>query len=241
MLIVEGAEVMVGVRKIIRGISLKVLPGQIVGLVGPNGSGKSTLLKAIMGDPAMKVNFKCLEVDGENVLDKGVDERVRSGLFLVFQSPVAVAGVKVGEVLLTAERKRGEKKIGAFDYRKRLTAEALDLGIRGELLTRGLNEGFSGGEKKRMELLQLKMISPKYALIDEIDSGLDVDGLKLVGEEIAKLVKERKMGVLVVSHSSRLWEYLKPEKVLVMKGGKIVSCGGREKIVELERDGYGKV
>lgn len=228
-------------KRVIGEVSLEVKPGEVVGLLGPNGSGKSTLLKALMGDPGYKISVGEVSLDGKSLVGRKTDERVREGLFLIFQNPVAIPGVKVGEVLLSVERKKHGVRVSAFEYKTKLKKEGESLGIKEELLSRGLNEDFSGGEKKKMELLQLKMIQPKYALIDEIDSGLDVDAVKQVAEVISELVREKKMGVLIVSHSVRLWQYLKPERVLILKEGRISGCGGREKIEELEKFGYGKV
>lgn len=228
-------------KEILKGVNLKVEAGEVVALMGPNGSGKSSLAQTLMGNPKYESRkFEgCVPssfLDGESLLEKRPDERARMGLFLAFQYPMAIEGVSVREILLMALRGRGEKK-SALEIRQELEREALKMGIDKGLLERGLNEGFSGGEKKKMEMLQMRLLKPKYIVMDETDSGLDIDAIKQVALE-AKNEAKRGAGVLVITHYKRIFKYLKPSRILVMKNGKIVVEGKRELIERLEEKGY---
>lgn len=222
-------------KEILNGVSLHIKAGEVVALMGPNGSGKSSLALALMGHPKYKTKGE-IELDGISFRGKSVDERAKMGLFLAFQYPVGIDGVNVKEILLTALRLRGSK-MSAFELRQVVEQEAKKMGIDKELLTRSLNSGFSGGEKKKMEMLQMNILRPKYAILDETDSGLDIDALKIVAEG-AKRLSKKGVGVLVITHYKRILEYLKPKRVLVMKKGKIVAQGGEELVKSLEKKGY---
>lgn len=237
---VRNLEVKVEDKKVLNGVSLKVDSAEVVALMGPNGCGKSTLAYSLMGHPGYTVSSSknlVLSIDGESFVEKTPDERAKAGLFLALQYPVSIPGVSVREALLAALRSRGGKT-SALELKKKIEAEAADLAIDGELLKRSLNEGFSGGEKKKMEILQMRILSPKYAILDETDSGLDIDALKLIAKSAWRMAKEGKMGVLVITHYQRLLTYLKPDRVLVMKQGKIVREGGADLVRELEKKGY---
>jgi len=244
--VVKDLEVKVGEKKILKKVEMIINRGELVCLLGPNGSGKSSLMQSLMGNPIYQVNPEAkIKIDGVNVSSKSVDERVNNGLFLVFQSPVVIPGVTIREVILAWQREKkrlGDKFLGSKDdvwvWKKTIEEKAKRMGINKELLKRGLNEDFSGGEKKRMELLQLTLYEPRYVLIDEIDSGLDIDGIVVAAKEIDRLVKKEKVGVMLVSHSQSLWRYLKPDRVLVMKEGSLVKEGGAELINELQDKGY---
>lgn len=233
---VKNLFVSVDKKEILKGVSLDVGPGEIVALMGPNGSGKSSLASALMGHPNYKVSTGEISLDGEGLLNKKVDERAKMGLFLAFQYPVGIDGVNVKEVLITALRGRGEK-ISAFDLKKRVEKEARKIGIEKDLLIRSLNDSFSGGEKKKMEMLQMSILKPKYAILDETDSGLDIDALRVVADG-AKKAAQAGMGVLVITHYKRILEYLRPDRVLVMKKGKVVAQGGEDLVRTLEDKGY---
>ena len=222
-------------KEILKGISLDIRPSEVVALMGPNGSGKSSLAFSLMGHLKYITKGE-IELDGESLVNKKTDERVRKGLFLAFQYPMAINGIGVREILLTALRSKGEK-ISALNLKKELEIEAKKMGMSEDLLKRGLNEGFSGGERKKMEILQMKFLKPKYIVMDEIDSGLDIDAVKQIALE-AKAEAKRGAGVLVITHYKRIFKYLTPNRVLVMKNGKIVAEGKKELIEELEGKGY---
>lgn len=236
-LAVKDLKVSIEDKEILAGISLSVEPGEVVALMGPNGSGKSTLAFSLMGHPRYQVTGGRIELDGKDITETTPDERSRGGLFLAVQYPVSIPGVSVREALLASLRAR-EQKISALELKKRIEAEAKELSIDDDLLKRGLNEGFSGGEKKKMEILQMRILSPKYAVLDETDSGLDIDALKTVAEGAAFLAKEKKTGILVITHYQRLLKYLSPDRVLVMKAGRVEREGGIELVEELEKKGY---
>jgi len=209
----------------------------VVALMGPNGCGKSTLALALMGHPSYEITDGSVDLDGGDMTTATPDARSRAGLFLAVQYPVSIPGVSVREALLASLRARGES-VSALEVKRRIEAEAKELAIDGELLKRSLNEGFSGGEKKKMEILQMRILAPKYAILDETDSGLDIDALKIVATGTAFMAKKKQTGILVITHYQRLLKYLKPDRVLVMKQGRIAKEGGGELVAELEKSGY---
>lgn len=225
-------------KVVLNGVDIDLNPGEIVALMGPNGSGKSSLANTLMGHPAYVVETASeVTLDGESLLDKSPDQRSRLGLFLAFQYPVGIGGVTVREMLLAAVRTR-DKSVSALELRRRIESEATRLSIDPELLKRDLNEGFSGGEKKKMEILQMKILKPKYAVLDETDSGLDIDALKIVAQGAREVAQESNTGILVITHYQRLLKYLKPTRVLVFAQGQVVAQGGDEIVDQLEKEGY---
>jgi len=232
----RDVRVFVDDKPIVKGVDLDVYPGEKHALMGPNGSGKSTLAAALMGHPAYRVEGE-IRLDGEPIQDLEPHERARKGMFLGFQYPVAVPGVPVANFLRAAAAAlRGEEqKVGPF--RKELFAAFEELGVPREFAVRYLNDGFSGGEKKRMEILQMLLLRPRFALLDEIDSGLDIDALKVVSRGI-NLVSEGDVGVLLVTHYQRILDHVKPDVVHVFKDGRIDRTGGPELALQLEEQGY---
>ena len=229
-------------KEILKGVDLTVSKGEIHALMGPNGSGKSTLANAIMGHPGMEVTEGSITFNGEDVTEADPDERARAGLFMAFQYPIAVPGVSVAKYLrmvANAHREaRGEEPISLKDFRK-TTEEAMDLAeVPREFSSRYLNEGFSGGEKKRMEILQLALQRPEMAILDETDSGLDIDALRIVAGGVNAVAGEH-MGVLIITHYQRILHLVQPSHVHVMYQGRIVKQGGPELVGELEEKGYG--
>ncbi len=230
-------------KEILRGISLQVHPGEVHAIMGPNGSGKSTLAYTLAGHPAYTVTSGTATLDGTNVFEQSPDQRSRLGLFLAFQYPVEIPGVTVQNFLRHAYEARfaeqPERKFPTvLAFRKHLEQLAAAFKVDAALLRRGLNEGFSGGEKKRLEILQMAVLEPKYAILDETDSGLDIDALKVVAAGVTKIVQEYHTGVLVITHYQRILEHLKPDFVHVLVDGKIVKTGGLEVVEALEKDGY---
>jgi Fe-S cluster assembly ATP-binding protein len=229
-------------KEILKGVDLTVSKGEIHALMGPNGSGKSTLANAIMGHPGMEVTEGSITFNGEDVTEADPDERARAGLFMAFQYPIAVPGVSVAKYLrmvMNAHREaRGEEEISLKDFRK-TTEEAMDLAeVPREFSSRYLNEGFSGGEKKRMEILQLAMQRPQVAVLDETDSGLDIDALRIVANGV-NAVAGPDMGILIITHYQRILHLVQPGFVHVLYDGRIVKEGGPELVTELESKGYG--
>src|SRR4029077_2058624 len=229
-----------GSREILRGVDLTVSAGQTHAIMGPNGSGKSTLAYAIAGHPKYQVTSGSVTLDGEDVLAMSVDARARAGLFLAMQYPVEVPGVTVSNFLRTAVTAvRGEAP-RVRDFIKEMNGAMKDLSIDPAFAQRNLNEGFSGGEKKRHEILQLRLLNPKIAILDETDSGLDIDALRVVSEGINRFAAGEGHGVLLITHYPRLLRSLQPDFVHVFVGGRIVAEAGSELAEELERDGYEK-
>ena len=229
-------------KEILRGLDLTVESGKVHALMGPNGSGKSTLANAIMGHPAFEVTSGQIFFDGEDITEASPEERALAGLFMAFQYPVAIPGVTVAKYLrmaLNAQREaRGEPEVKLRDFRK-TTEAAMELAdIPKEFSSRYLNDGFSGGEKKRMEILQLMMLQPRFAVLDETDSGLDIDALRTVAEGVNRLAGPD-LGVLIITHYQRILHYVKPDFVHVMFSGRIVKEGGPELVATLEERGYG--
>jgi Fe-S cluster assembly ATP-binding protein len=229
-------------KHILKGLDLEVSRGEVRALMGPNGSGKSTLANAIMGHPALDVTDGEIVFEGEDITEAAPEERSRAGLFLAFQYPVAIPGVTVAKYLrmaLNAHREaRGETQVSLKDFRRQ-TEEAMELvNIPREFSSRYINDGFSGGEKKRMEILQLAMLRPRIAVLDETDSGLDIDALRVVAEGVNKF-SGPDMGVLIITHYQRILHLVQPDFVHVMFEGRIVKEGGPELVSELEDKGYG--
>jgi Fe-S cluster assembly ATP-binding protein len=229
-------------KEILRGLDLEVSRGQIRALMGPNGSGKSTLANAIMGHPSLEISDGEILWRGEEITEADPDERSRAGLFMAFQYPVSIPGVTVAKYLrmaINAHREaRGEEPINLRDFRRQ-ASEAMELmRIPSEFSSRYLNEGFSGGEKKRMEILQLALLRPELAVLDETDSGLDIDALRTVAEGVNR-VAGPEMGVLIITHYQRILHLVQPDFVHVMYEGRIVKAGGPELVEELEKRGYG--
>jgi len=239
MLKVKNLKVRVEEKEILKGVDLSINQGEVVALMGPNGSGKSSLASAIIGNPKYEVIEGKIAFEGKDLSSFTPDERANRGIYLAFQYPAAIPGVTVREMLLSALRTRNKEVIvSALDLKKTVEIEAEKLHLSPELLSRGLNEGFSGGEKKKMEILQMRVLKPKLLIMDEIDSGLDIDALATIAQNVAEMVKEQKMSVLVITHYQRILNYLTPDVVAVMKDGVIVEQGGKEIVDRLEKSGY---
>lgn len=244
---IKDLHVSVDDKPILKGVNLTWRQGETHALMGPNGSGKSTLAYALVGHPKYEVNSGSIEIDGTDVVALDPCERARLGMFLAFQYPVTIPGVKVADFLRHAvtnirnpDRKEGEGLIPMRDFRKELRARMEELGMDVEFARRYLNEGFSGGEKKRMEILQLAMLQPRFAILDETDSGLDSDAVRVVSEGLQKLSGPQ-MGSLIITHHERLLEYNVPQFTHVMLAGRIVETGDAQLAHELHNHGYAQV
>ena len=237
MLEIKGLKVKVEGKEVLKGINLNIDAGKVVAIMGPNGSGKSSLVNTIVGSSVYEVTGGEIFFEGEQILNMKADERAKRGIMMVFQYPLAIPGVKVREMLLTALRTRGEK-VSALELKKRIEEEADKLKLERSLLERNINEGFSGGEKKKMEVLQMRILKPKLLILDEVDSGLDIDALQIIAESVREMVVNQNMAVLVITHYQRLLHFLKPDEVVVLKDGKIVDKGGNEIVDKLEKNGY---
>lgn len=226
-------------EEIIKGVDLVVPRGEVHALMGPNGSGKSTLAKVMAGDPAYQVTQGDILLDGESVLALEPDERARAGLYLAFQYPVEVPGVSIANFLrLALNARRGEgNEIGVMEFYQRLQRAVKALNWDESIIERNLHEGFSGGEKKRSEILQLLVLEPKYAILDETDSGLDIDALKVVAQGV-NAARGPEFGCLLITHYQRLLNYIVPDVVHIMVGGKVVKTGDKELAKELDEKGY---
>jgi Fe-S cluster assembly ATP-binding protein len=238
-LIIKDLHATVVGQEILRGVNLEVEKGKVHAIMGPNGSGKSTLSKVIGGHPDYEATAGEVLMDGVNVLEMGPDERGRAGLFLAFQYPMEIPGVSNANFLRAALQARlpeGEE-IEATDFYAQLYQEMDKLEIARTFTARSVNEGFSGGEKKRNEILQMAMLKPKYAVLDETDSGLDIDALKIVAAGVNALCGPN-LGILLITHYQRLLDYIVPDYVHVMSAGRIVRSGGKELALELEEKGY---
>ena len=247
LLKITNLHVSVADTPILKGVNMEIRQGEVHALMGPNGSGKSTLAYALAGHPNYSITSGSIEIGGVNITELAADERARLGLFLAFQYPVVIPGVKVADFIRHAvsnirnpDRKEGEGLVGMREFRKEIKAKMEELGMDVEFARRYLNDGFSGGEKKRMEILQMAMLQPKFAILDETDSGLDSDAVRVVSEGLAKL-SGPEMGVLIITHHERLLEYNPPKYTHVMLGGRIVETGDAALAHDLHANGYATI
>jgi len=245
MLKIENLHATVDGKAILNGIDLALSPGEIHAIMGPNGSGKSTLAYVLAGRPGYEVTEGSVTLDGEDLLALDPNERAAHGMFLGFQYPVEIPGVSNVQFLRTAlnaqRRARGEAELTAGEFLKLARAQADALGIDMEMMKRAVNVGFSGGEKKRNEMVQMGIIDPRLAILDETDSGLDIDALRVVGAGINRIMRGPGKAVLLITHYQRLLDIVEPDFVHVLAGGRIVRSGGPELAVALEREGYGEM
>ena len=246
---IKNLHVSINGNKILKGINLEVKRGEVVALMGPNGSGKSTLALTLMGHPNYKIEEGRILFNGKDITEMQADERAKLGLFLSFQYPHEVNGVSMANFLRTALNSKlqaaGKEKINVFEFKKLLHEKLEFLKIPKEFAERYVNEGFSGGEKKRAEILQLAVLKPEIAILDETDSGLDIDALRVVANGVNQLMsernkesKDRDLGVLIITHYQRILNYIKPDRVHIMIDGKIVKSGSSQLAEELEAKGY---
>ena len=237
---IENLHVRVEGKMILKGIDLKIRTGEKHAIMGPNGSGKSTLANVLMGHPKYEIVKGDIKIDGESIKDLTPEERAKRGIFLAFQYPIAIPGVKIFDFLRTAvnniRRGRGMKPIPYMEFMKKLRETFEILGLDSKFMYRYINEGFSGGEKKRLEIVQMILLEPHFAVLDETDSGLDIDSIKIVANAIDNTAD--KMGTLIITHYRRILEYVKPTHVHVLINGRIVKSGGIELANELEKTGY---
>jgi len=245
MLKIENLHATVDGKPILKGISLNLKPGEIHAIMGPNGSGKSTLAYVLAGRPGYEVTEGAVTLDGEDLLEMEPHARAAHGMFLGFQYPVEIPGVSNVQFLRTAlnaqRRARSEAELSAGEFLRVARAQADALGLDMEMMKRAVNVGFSGGEKKRNEMVQMGIIDPRLAILDETDSGLDIDALRVVGNGINRIMRKPDKAVLLITHYQRLLDIVEPDFVHVLAGGRIVRSGGAELAHELEREGYGEM
>lgn len=247
---IKNLSVFVGVKNILSAVSLEIKPGQIHALMGPNGSGKSTLAQVLMGNPNYEIKKKnfVFSINNQDLKDLTTDERARQGLFLAFQNPVPIPGVSVANLLRASfmsvqKNEHKEKKsnhnpaLSVMDFNEKLLSICKKISIPQDFLKRSINDNFSGGEKKKLEMLQAMVLIPKYAIFDEIDTGLDVDSLKIVASAINRL-KKTGTGILIITHYNRILHYVKPDFVHVLVNGKLVNSGTSKLSLEIEKSGY---
>jgi Fe-S cluster assembly ATP-binding protein len=241
LLSIKDLYVRVAGREVLKGINLELMPGEVHAIMGPNGSGKSTLSQVLAGREAYEVTGGEVRFDGRNLLEMPVEERATAGVFMAFQYPVEIPGVGNLHFLRTAlnaqRRSRGQEELDAMDFMQLAREKSKLVHLDQAFMQRSVNEGFSGGEKKRNEIFQMAVLEPKLAILDETDSGLDIDALRTVSEGINAL-RSPERSMLVITHYQRLLDYVVPDKVSVLAGGRIVKTGGRELAKELERKGY---
>src|SRR5690554_1240731 len=242
MLSIKNLHASVEGKEILKGINLEIKAGEVHAIMGPNGSGKSTLAQVLAGNDAFEVTSGEVTLNGENLLEKATEERARDGVFLAFQYPVEIPGVSNLQFLRTSintlRKHRGEQEMNAATFMKLARDVSKQVDLDPAFLKRGVNEGFSGGEKKRNEIMQALLLQPSLAILDETDSELDIDALKVVSDGVNAL-RANDRAILMVTHYQRLLEYIVPDFVHVLAGGKIVKSGGRELALELEERGYG--
>jgi len=238
---IKNLKAKIGDKEILKGLNLALEEGKVHVIMGPNGAGKSTLSKAIVGHYDVEVTDGEISYKGKNIVGSEPEERALDGIFLSFQHPVEISGVNNAYFLRTAVNAKrvyeGERELNAAEFLREMKAKASELGLKPELINRSLNEGFSGGEKKRNEILQMMMLHPDVIILDEIDSGLDIDALRDVSEGINKM-RDGKRSFLIITHYSRILEYVKPDFIHVLKDGKVVKTAGPELVAQLEKEGY---
>ncbi len=236
---IEGLKVSINDKPILKGVNLSMNKGEIHVIMGQNGSGKSTLAAAIAGNPIYEIDAGKMEFYGENLLEMEVYERARAGIFLSFQHPQEIPGLEIEHFLRMAKENMTGKKVPVAKFHRELLKVMEELEMPEDYATRSLNEGFSGGEKKKSEILQMAVIQPKFVILDETDSGLDIDAIKTVFQNIKKILnKNPDMNAVIITHYNKVLEYLEPEKVHVMHEGRIVKSGGMEIVGEIEKIGY---
>ena len=243
MLVIKNLKASINNREILKGLNLKINPGEVHAIMGPNGSGKSTLANVLSGKIGYKISGE-VKYLGESLNDIPVEERAQKGIFLAFQYPLEIPGVNTNNFLKTSlntiKKAKGEKEIDTIAFLELVKEKAKELGIDEKILSRQLNVGFSGGEKKKNEILQMKILDPNLIILDETDSGLDIDALKIISDGVNSSRSEKK-SFLVITHYQRLLEYIKPDHVHVLSDGKIIKSGTSELALELEKKGYKKL
>ena len=243
MLVIKNLKASINNREILKGLNLKINPGEVHAIMGPNGSGKSTLANVLSGKNGYKISGE-VKYLGESLNDIPVEERAQKGIFLAFQYPLEIPGVNTNNFLKTSlntiKKAKGEKEIDTIAFLELVKEKAKELGIDEKILSRQLNVGFSGGEKKKNEILQMKILDPNLIILDETDSGLDIDSLKIISDGVNSSRSEKK-SFLVITHYQRLLEYIKPDHVHVLSDGKIIKSGTSELALELEKKGYKKL
>ncbi len=239
LLKIEGLHVNVGEKEILKGVDLEVRAGEIHALMGPNGSGKSTLSNALMGHPAYTITSGKVSYKGQDITSMPTDEKARLGIFMAFQYPVAIPGVTVTNFLRAITKAKRGVEQPAREFRQEMNDAMKMLNVDPAFAKRYVNDGFSGGEKKRCEMLQMAMLKPELGILDETDSGLDIDALKVVCEGINKVFNPS-MGLLIITHYQRMLNYVKPHKVHIFVAGRVAASGGSELVDALEKEGYDK-
>lgn len=234
---IENLCVSVENKNILKDFNLEIKSGEIHAIMGPNGTGKSTLSKVIMGDPNYTIEKGKIYFDGKDITELKTDERARLGIFLGYQMPLEIEGVSNSDFLRTAMHNK-EENFKLYEFIKKINSTVEQLNMDKQMIHRGINEGFSGGERKKNEILQMYMLEPNTVLLDEIDSGLDVDSLKIVGENVMKYYEQHKPSILLITHYQRLLNYIKPDFVHIMKDGKIIKSGDRKLVDLIEKYGY---
>lgn len=241
MLVIKELKAGIDGQSILKGIDLTVPAGEVHAIMGPNGSGKSTLSNVLAGKEEYEITGGSIQLDGHDVLDMPVEERAGAGVFMAFQYPVSIPGVKNSHFLRMAvnavRKQRGEEPLDVPDFLRRLKQKAKEVGLSGDLLNRSLNDGFSGGEKKRNEILQMMLLEPKLCILDETDSGLDIDALKIVADGV-NAMRDPKRAMIVITHYQRLLDYIVPDRVHVLADGRLIKSGPASLSTELEAKGY---